>query len=95
MAQQMQNRNDVAEKMDDYKEAFHKQYKALKVSDEDVIYDYAYALVEHSLRIDFLTQITVNKATVLTLGNIDDTLKLIDGYMAYYADQFVNKMTLS
>ena len=81
--------------MDDYKQAFHKQYKALNVSDEDVIFDYAYASVEHSLRIDFLTQSTINKATILTQGTIDDTLKMIDGYMAYFADQLVNKMTLS
>lgn len=94
MAQQMRIRNDVAEKMDDYKLAFHKQYKALNVSDEDVIYDYAYASVEHSLRIDFLTYVTVNKATILTQGNIDDTIKILDGYLAYFADQFVNKMKL-
>ena len=95
MAQQMRIRNDVAEKMDDYKQAFHKQYIALNVSDEDVIYDYAYASVEHSLRIDFLTYATVNKATILTQGTIEDLLKIIDGYMAYFADQLVNKMTLS
>ena len=95
IAQQMRIRNDVAEKMDDYKQAFHKQYKALNVSDEDVIYDYAYASVEHSLRIDFLTQATLNKATILTQGTIDDTIKIIDGYVAYFADQFVNKMTLN
>lgn len=95
MAQQMRIRNDVAVKMDDYKQAFHKQYKTLNVSDEDVIYDYAYASVEHSLRIDFLTQAAVNKATILAQGNIDDTLKIMDGYIAYFADQFVNKMTLN
>jgi hypothetical protein len=95
MAQQMRIRNDVAEKMDDYKQAFHKQYQALNVSDEDVIYDYAYASVEHSLRIDFLTLATVKKASILTQGTMEETLKIIDGYMAYFADQLVNKMTLS
>lgn len=95
MAQQMRIRNDVAEKMDDYKEAFHKQYKELNVSDEDVIYDYAYASIEHTLRIDFLTYVTIKSAETLTKGNIDETLKMMDGYIAYYADQIVNQMTLS
>ena len=95
MAQQMRIRNDVAEKMDDYTTEFHKQYEALNVTAEDIIYDYAYASVEHTLRIDFLTQVTVNNAAILTEGNIDETLKMMDGYIAYYADQFVNQMTLS
>lgn len=95
MAQQMRIRNDVAEKMDDYKEAFHKQYKELNVSDEDVIYDYAYASIEHTLRIDFLTYVTIKNAETLTEGNIEETLKMMDGYIAYYADQIVNQMTLS
>ncbi|MEK4426286.1 DNA helicase [Solibacillus sp. FSL K6-1523] len=95
MAQQMRIRQDIAEKMDDYTKAFHQQYVALKVTDEDVIYDYAYASLEHTLRIDFLTYITVNKATILTKGNIEETLKMMDGYIAYYADQFVNQMKLT
>ncbi|MBM7664332.1 hypothetical protein JOC25_000788 [Solibacillus kalamii] len=95
MAQQMQIRNSVGEKMDDYKKAFHQQYEALKVEDEDVIYDYAYASVEHAYRIDFLTVACAKSATILTEGDIEETIKLLDGYMAYYTDQLVNKMTLS
>lgn len=95
MAQQMRIRNDVGEKMEDYTKAFHQQYKALNVTDEDVIYDYAYASLEHTLRIDFLTHVTITNAKLLTEGNIDETLKMMDGYIAYYADQFVNQMTLS
>lgn len=95
MAQQMRIRHDVAKKIDAYTEAFHNQYEALTVTDEDVIYDYAYASLEHTLRIDFLTHITVKKATILTTGNIDETLKMMNGYIAYYADQFVNQMELT
>ena len=91
----MQIRNSVAEKMDDYTKAFHQQYETLKVEDEDVIYDYAYASVEHALRVDFLTLVCANKATILAQGNIDETLKTMDGYVAYFTDQIVNKMTLS
>ncbi|MGN7476677.1 DNA helicase [Solibacillus silvestris] len=95
MAQQMRIRNSVAEKMDDYKKAFHQQYEELKAEDEDVIYDYAYASVEHALRVDFLTLVCAKKAAILTKGDIEETLKMMDGYMAYYTDQIVNKMTLS
>ncbi|MEG0471425.1 MAG: DNA helicase [Solibacillus sp.] len=95
LAQQMRIRQDVAEKMDDYTKAFHNQYAALNVTDEDVIYDYAYASLQHTLRIDFLTHITVNKATILTKGDMEETLKMMDGYIAYYADQFVNHMELT
>lgn len=95
MALQMQIRNSVAERTEDYKKAFHQQYEALKVVDEDVIYDYAYASVEHAFRIDFLTVACAKKATILTEGDIEETIKLLDGYIAYYTDQLVNKMTLS
>ena len=95
MAHQMQIRNSVAEKMDDYTKAFHQQYEALKVEDEDVIYDYAYASVAHALRVDFLTLVCAKKATILAQGDIEETLKTMDGYVAYFTDQIVNKMTLS
>jgi hypothetical protein len=95
MAQQMRIRHDVGIKMDDYTQAFHKQYEALNVKDEDVIYDYAFASVEHTLRIDFLTYVTVQNTQILATGDIEETLKMLNGYISYYADQFVNQMTLS
>ena len=94
MAQQMRVRQYVSEKMEDYTNAFHKQYKALNITEEDVLYDYAYASVEHSLRLDFLTFVTVQQAAILATGDVVETLKMIDGYIAYYADQFVNQMKL-
>ena len=95
MAQQMRVRNNVAENMDAYKADFHKRYEELQVEDEDVIYDYAYASVEHALRVDFITLVTTKNAKILAQGNIEETLKIIDGYIAYHSDQIVNKMTLS
>lgn len=95
MAQQMRVRNHVAENMEAYTEDFHKRYEELQVEDEDVIYDYAYASVEHALRVDFITLVTTKNAEILTKGNIEETLKSIDGYVAYHSDQIVNKMTLS
>lgn len=94
MAAQMRIRQEVAEKMEQYVEAFRKQYKALKVTTEDVVYDYAYASVEHSLRIDFLTIATAKQVALLTQGDYAETLKMIDGYIAYYTDQLVNQMEL-
>lgn len=95
MAQQMRVRNNVAENMEAYTADFHKRYEELQVEDEDVIYDYAYASVEHALRVDFITLVTTKKAEILTQGSIDETLKAIDGYIAYHSDQIVNTMTLA
>lgn len=94
MADQMRIRQQVAEAMDRYTEAFHKQYKALQVTEEDVVYDYAYASVEHSLRIDFLTVVTAKQVALLTQGDCAQTMKMIDGYIAYYTDQIVNQLEL-
>ncbi len=95
LAQQMQIRQNIAEKMDDYKKLFHAQYKALQVEEEAVVYDYAYASVEHSLRFDFLTLLTVDQdVKQVFAGEFEEILRIIEGYIAYYADQFVNKMEL-
>ncbi|WP_342472659.1 DNA helicase [Metasolibacillus sp. FSL H7-0170] len=96
LAQQMRIRQFVSEKMEDYTKLFHSQYKALNVTEEAVIYDYAYASVEHSLRYDFLTYLTIQpQANVVLEGDFEETLKIIEGYVAYYADQFVNRMELT
>lgn len=95
LAQQMRIRQNVSEKMDDYTKMFHSQYKALKVTEEQVVYDFAYASVEHSLRFDFLIYLTMqNQAHLIVEGNFEETFKMIEGYVAYYADQFVNRMKL-
>lgn len=95
MTQQMRIRQAIGEKMDDYTKLFHSQYKALQVTEEAVVYDYAYASVEHSLRYDFLIYVTMQKdAGTLLEGDFEETLRIIDGYVAYHADQAVNQMEL-
>lgn len=95
LAHQMRIRQAISEKMDDYTKLFHSQYKALKVTEEAVAYDYAYASVEHSLRFDFLTYLTIQKdANKILEGDFEETLRIIDGYIAYHADQAVNQMEL-
>lgn len=95
LAQQMRIRQFVSEKMDDYTKMFHSQYKALNITEEQVVYDYAYASVEHSLRFDFITYLTMQpQAHVILEGDFEETFKIIEGYVAYYADQFVNRMKL-
>lgn len=95
LQEQMVIREEIATKMDEYKTIFHNQYKALPITDEDVIYDYAYASVEHSIRFDFLTYfISHPDWTSYIMDDVNEMVRLIDGYVAYYADQFVNQMDL-
>lgn len=95
IAQQMRIRQAISEKMDDYTKLFHSQYKALNVTEEAVAYDYAYASVEHSLRYDFLTYLTIQQdASKILEGDFEETLRILEGYVAYYADQAVNQMEL-
>ena len=95
IAHQMQIRQAISEKMDDYTKLFHSQYKALNVTEDAVVYDYAYASVEHSLRYDFLTYLTIQQdASKILEGDFEETLRIIEGYVAYYADQAVNQMEL-
>lgn len=95
LQEQMVVREEIATKMDDYKAIFHQQYITLNVTAEDVIYDYAYASVEHSLRFDFLSYVMLQKAEdKLKAGELMETIRIIDGYVAYFADQLVNQMEL-
>ena len=95
LQEQMVIRESIATKMDDYKEIFHQQYETLNVTAEDVIYDYAYASVEHSLRFDFLSYIIEKNAVdSLKASDVEETIRIIDGYVSYYADQYVNQMEL-
>lgn len=95
LAQQMRIRQMVAEKSDDYKKMFHSQYKALQVTEEAVVYDYAYASVAHALRFDFLTYLSLQKSSDLLLtGDFEEVLRITEGYVAYYTDQIVQQMEL-
>lgn len=92
---QMHIRESIATQMEDYKEIFHQQYSSLEVKSDDVIYDYAYASVEHSLRFDFISYLLnqQNAKSILT-GDADEIIRIVDGYVSYYSDQLVNQMEL-
>lgn len=95
LQEQMVIRETISRQMEDYTEIFHKQYEQLNVTSEDVIYDYAYASVEHGLRFDFLNYLLFQpNAKDFFTGDCDETMRIIDGYVAYYADQMVNQMEL-
>lgn len=95
LQEQMVVRESIASKMDGYKDIFHNQYATLNIQAEDVIYDYAYASVEHALRFDFLSiMIEKNAVDLLKCAELEETIRIIDGYVSYFADQFVNQMEL-
>ncbi len=95
LQEQMVVRESIALKMDGYKNIFHKQYETLNIQAEDVVYDYAYASVEHALRFDFLSYLIVkNSVDLLKAADLEETVRIIDGYVSYYADQYVNQMEL-
>ena len=95
LQEQMVVRESIAAKMDGYKDIFHKQYETLNIQSEDVVYDYAYASVEHALRFDYLSYIIEQNAIdQLKAAELEETIRIIDGYVSYYADQYVNQMEL-
>ena len=95
LQEQMVVREKIASQMDSYKDIFHKQYETLNVKAEDVVYDYAYASVEHALRFDFLSYMIEKKAVkTIKTAELEETVRIIDGYVSYYADQYVNQMEL-
>lgn len=95
LQEQMVVRESIASKVDDYKDIFHKQYDTLNIKAEDVVYDYAYASVEHALRFDMLSYIIEKNAVeIVKAAELEETVRIIDGYVSYYADQYVNQMEL-
>lgn len=52
---QMRVRQQVAEQMEAAKELFHKQYETEGLTEEDIVYDYAYSSAGHSMRMDILS----------------------------------------
>ena len=60
------------------------------------MYDYAYMSIAHALRVDFLTVCTMQEQReLLREGDATETLRVIDGYVQYYADQFARQLTLT
>lgn len=96
LAQQMRIRQQLGEQLEQYNEQFHAQYKELNVTEEAILYDYAYHSVEHALVIDFLTLLALNaeQTSVLFEADATEVLHQIEGYIAYHVDALVQKMKL-
>ncbi|MDM5249242.1 hypothetical protein [Lysinibacillus sp. G4S2] len=93
---QMRIRQQVAEQMDAAKELFHKQYETEGMTEEAIVYDYAYSSAGHSMRIDLLTVLvsTPEQSKVLFDADPQETIRIINGYIAYHTDGIINKVKL-
>ncbi len=93
---QMRIRQQVAEQMDAAKELFHKQYVTENMTEEDIVYDYAYSSAGHSMRVDLLTVLvsTPEQSKVLFNADPQETIRIINGYIAYHTDGIINKVKL-
>ena len=93
---QMRIRQQVAEQMDTAKELFHQQYETQGLTEEDIVYDYAYSSAGHSMRMDLLTVLvsTPEQSKVLFDADPQETIRIINGYIAYHTDGLINKTKL-
>ncbi|WP_409369998.1 hypothetical protein [Lysinibacillus sp. 38-6] len=94
---QMRIRQQVAERMDMAKELFHQQYETEGLTEEDIIYDYAYSSAAHSMRMDLLTVLVSTPAQSKVLFDADphETVRIINGYIAYHTDALISKTKLT
>lgn len=93
---QMRIRQQVAERMEMAKELFHQQYETDGLAEEDIIYDYAYSSAGHSMRMDLLTVLvsTPEQSNVLFEADPQETVRIINGYIAYHTDGLISKTNL-
>lgn len=93
---QMRIRQQVAEQMEAAKELFHKQYETENMTEEAIIYDYAYSSAYHSMRMDLLTVFvsTPEQSKVLFDADPEETIRIVNGYIAYHTDGLINKTKL-
>lgn len=93
---QMRVRQQIAEQMDDATELFHKQYETENLTEEDIVYDYAYSSAGHSMRMDLLTVLasTPEQSKVLFDADPQETIRIVNGYIAYHTDALINKTKL-
>lgn len=93
---QMRIRQQVAEQMDTVKELFHQQYETEGMTEEAIIYDYAYSSAGHSMRMDLLTVLVSTPEQSQVLFNADpvETIRVVNGYIAYHIDGLINKTKL-
>ncbi|WP_339258847.1 hypothetical protein [Lysinibacillus sp. FSL K6-3209] len=94
---QMRIRQQVAERMEMAKELFHQQYDAEGLTEEAIIYDYAYSAAGHSMRMDLLSVLVSTPAQSKVLFDADpqETLRIINGYIAYHIDGLISKTNLT
>ncbi|EAZ85060.1 hypothetical protein MKX57_15660 [Lysinibacillus sp. FSL M8-0216] len=93
---QMRIRQQVAEQMDTVKELFHQQYETEGMTEEAIIYDYAYSSAGHSMRMDLLTVLvsTPEQSQILFDADPLETIRVVNGYIAYHTDGLINKTKL-
>lgn len=92
---QMQVRQEVDEQTAVLIPLFHEQYVARALTEDIIMYDYAYMSIAHALRVDFLTVCAMQDSNeLLTQGDATETIRIMDGYVNYYADQFARQLQL-
>ncbi|MDM5234404.1 hypothetical protein [Lysinibacillus pakistanensis] len=93
---QLRIRQQVAEQIDEAKKLFHKQYETDGLVEEDIIYDYAYSSAGHSMRMDLITVLVTTAEQSKLLFNADpqETIRIVNGYIAYHTDQLINRTKL-
>ncbi|MFJ7949894.1 hypothetical protein ACIQZG_00030 [Lysinibacillus sp. NPDC096418] len=93
---QMRVRQQVAQQMDEATALFHKQYETEHITEEDIVYDYAYSSAGHSMRMDLLTVLvsTPEQSKVLFEADPKETIRIVKGYIAYHTDGIINKTKL-
>ncbi|MCY1438694.1 hypothetical protein D9M71_549030 [compost metagenome] len=93
---QMRIRQQVAEQLDAAKNLFHKQYETEGMTEEAIIYDYAYSSAGHSMRMDLLTVLvsTPEQSKILFDADPQETIRIVNGYIAYHTDGLINKTKL-
>ena len=93
---QMRIRQQVATQMETAKELFHQQYVSEVMTEEAIIYDYAYSAAGHSMRMDLLTVLvsTPEQSKILFDADPQETIRIVNGYIAYHIDGLINKTNL-
>ncbi len=78
------------------KKLFHKQYETDGLVEEDIIYDYAYSSAGHSMRMDLITVLvtTAEHSKLLFNAEPQETIRILNGYIAYHTDQLINRTKL-
>ncbi|MEK5232532.1 hypothetical protein MHB42_12270 [Lysinibacillus sp. FSL K6-0232] len=93
---QMRIRQQVATQMETAKELFHQQYQTAEITEEAIIYDYAYSSAGHSMRMDLLTVLvsTPKQSKLLFEADPEETIRIVNGYIAYHTDGLINRTKL-